>query len=500
MTDVVQCSRTLAVHFAPAVYRSVGSAQVLPELVKSLDIANVQCIQFVPSGIVRVTFKESAQCDAALAGGVSFRGAGLRVTPVDARTRLVYLRDLPAEVPDEPVRAFFRKFGVLHSLSPQFHPGWPDVKNGTRVAKVTLSKDLPSSVRIAGFDARLWYQGQPQSCPVCRQFGHHVRDCPLNGLCRRCHQPGHMARECSSRRPSVDPVPDASTDTVPSDPAAGVDHTMSDDEDDPDYVPSSASEPGSCSGDEETLRSIPTSVLAARARKRSAPPAVPSDESSVDPRDNDLSPASTVDPVPGTPESASTVTVDPAPGTPVSASAVVASVPDPVDPVPGMPESASAVVVPDSTPASPAPKPRKKKPRSSQPAVASSPAKSSSVKSAPSTPVVKSSATESTPVVTIPAKSTSVPRPPAISFWDRSRRTGFGYVVDDGTGASVHFDFGRLSQSIECESTTFEYDRFVKYVHHGFGHGRDVGRTIGRPQDIVCLFPGIPREFPKPPK
>ena len=166
MTDVVQCSRTLAVHFPPAVYRAVGSSQVLPELAKSLDITNVQCVQFVPNGIVRVTYKESVECDAALVSGVSFRGTSLRATPVDARTRLVYLRDLPAEVPDDPVRAFFRKFGVLHSLSPQFHPGWPDVKNGTRVAKVTLTKDLPSSVRIAGFDARLWYQGQPQSCPV----------------------------------------------------------------------------------------------------------------------------------------------------------------------------------------------------------------------------------------------------------------------------------------------------------------------------------------------
>ena len=321
MAEVVQCSRTLAVHFAPHVYRSVGSAQVLPELVKSLDIANVQCIQFVPNGVVRVTFKEAAQCDVALAGGVSFRGDRLRVTPVDARTRLVYLRDLPAEVPDEPVKVFFRKFGVLHSLSPQFHPGWPDVKNGTRVAKVTLTKDLPSSVRIAGYDARLWYQGQPQSCPVCRQFGHRVRDCPLNGLCRRCQQPGHMARECTSRRPTVDPV---STDPVSSDPGAGVDHTMSDDEDDPDYVVSSASEPGSCSGDEEVLRSVPTSVLSARTRKRSAPPAV-SDES-PDLRDNELSPASILfadsvppavpDPVPGTPESAS-AEVPPAASSPV---------------------------------------------------------------------------------------------------------------------------------------------------------------------------------------
>ena len=259
--SVVQYPRTLAVHFPSTVYRSTGSAQVLPDLVKSLDIANVQCIQFVPNGIVRVTFKESAQCDAALASGVSFRGSKLRVSSVDARTRLVYVRDLPAEVPDEPVSVFLRQYGVVHSLSSQSHPGLPGVKNGTRVAKVTLLKDLPSSVRIAGFDVRLWYQGQPQSCPVCRQFGHRVRDCPLNGLCRRCRQPGHLARECSSRRVSatVDPVP-----------ASGVDPPMSvaDEEEDPEYVCSSASEPGDCSGDEEVVRGASLVELASRMRKR----------------------------------------------------------------------------------------------------------------------------------------------------------------------------------------------------------------------------------------
>ena len=478
MSDVVQCSCTLAVHFPPAVYRSTGSAQVLPDLVKSLDIANVQCIQFVPNGIVRVTFKESAQCDAALASGVSFRGSTLRVSPVDARTRLVYLRDLPAEVPDEPVKVFFRKFGVLHSLSPQFHPGLPGVKNGTRVAKVTLVKDLPSSVHIAGFDARLWYQGQPQSCPVCRQFGHRVRDCPLNGLCRRCRQPGHMARECSSRRPSL--VPDAPS--VP-DPAAGVDPSVSEGEADPDYVLSSASESASCSGDEEVLRSTPTSVLSARLRKRPAPPAVPSEESSVDLRDNELSaPAST------------------APGTPESASAVVApdSVPDSVpDPVPGTPESASAVDVLVS-------KPKSKKPRPSQSAVASSLAKFFSVRSNPvksvptkSAPVesapVESDSVESDSVESAPVESTPVATPPPVSFWEATRRTGFGCFVHDESG-SIYLDFGRFTHSIEIDSTSFEYDRFVKYVHHGYGHAQLSYASQKR------LPAGTPLEFPKPPK
>ena len=490
MASVLQCPCTLAVHFPSEIYRSTGSSQVLPELVKSLDLPNVRGIQFMPNGVVRVTYKEPAQCDAALASGIRFRGAALRISPVDSRTRLVYVRDLPVEAPDDGLKVYLRAFGVVHSCSMQTYPGMPDVFTGTRVVKVTLTKDLPSSARVSGFDVRLWYQGQPQVCPVCRSYGHRVKDCPFNGLCRRCSQPGHMARESSFRRTSVDPA----VSSVP-DPVAGADPSISEDEADPDYVPSSASEPGSCSGDEEVLRSVPTSVLAARVRKRSAPPAVPSDESSVDLRDNELSPVS---------ELASTV-----PGTPESASAVVApesgSAPAVPDPVPGTPVSASAVAVPDSTPVSASAessgsKPKKKKPRSSQSAVASSLAKFFSVKSNPvkSTPV-QSSPVESTPVESTPAESASVESspvagsPPA-SFWEVSRRTGFGYVVDDGCGSSIRLDFGRLSRSIEIESTSFEYDRFVKYVHHGFG------RVPFRPPHTTYLPAGTPLEFPKPPK
>ena len=59
--------------------------------------------------------------------------------------------------------------------------------------------------------------------------------------------------------------------------------------------------------------------------------------------------------------------------------------------------------------------PRKKKPRSSQAAAASSPAKSTSV---------ESTAAKSTPVKSISAKSTSVSRPPFSRYWEASRRTG----------------------------------------------------------------------------
>ena len=486
MAVELQCPRTLALQFPSEIYRSTGASQVLPELVKSLDLPNVRGIQFMQNGVVRVTYKEPAQCDAALTSGIRFRGAALRTSPVDSRTRLVYVRDLPVEVPVDGLKVYLRAFGVIHAVSMQTYPGMPQVFNGTRVVKVTLAKDLPSSARVSGFDVRFWYQGQPQACPVCRSYGHRVKDCPFNGLCRRCSQPGHMARECSFRRSSV--VPAASS---VSDPVAGADLSISEDEDDPDYVLSSASESGPCSGDEEVLRSVPTSVLAARARKRSAPPAVPSDESSVDLRDNELSPASDpVDPVPGTPESASAVVAsvpDSVPGTPESASAVV-PVPDPVpvasvpDPVAGTPVSASAACTKSESSVSPpakessGSKPRKKKPR----ATASSSAKSAPVKSAPA---------KSTP-----AKSTSVPVPPSSTYWEASRRTGFGYVLQDCTGDSVYFDFGRFSRSIEIESTTFEYDRFVKYVHHDVDRPYLWSTRTPRPRQLPA---GTPLEFPK---
>ena len=475
MAAVLQCPRTLAVQFPSEIYRSTGTSQVLPELVKSLDMPNVCAVQFMRNGVVRVTYKEPAQCDAALTSGISFRGASLRVAPVDSRTRLVYVRDLPVEVPDDGLKVYLRAFGVVHSCVMQTYPRLPQVATGTRVVKVTLTKDLPSSARISGFDVRFWYQGQPQACPVCRSYGHRVKDCPFNGLCRRCSQPGHMARECSFRRSSVStPAASSVPDVSVSDPVSGVNPAMSEDEDDPDYVPSSASEPGSCSGDEEVLRSV--------------------DESSVDLRDNELSPAS--DPVPGTPESASAVVApvpDSVPGTPESASAVVSSDPvsasaDPVpDPVPGTPVSAPAVVVPDSTPV---PKPKKRKLRPPPVAEPSVPAESTPVESTP----VESTPVESTPVKSTPVKSAPVPRPPRRTFWEATRRTGFGFVVLDGTGASVYLDFGRLSRSVQGDSTSFEFDRFVKYVHHG------VGRVPIRSPDTVYLSPGTPLEFPKPPK
>ena len=317
------------------------------------------------------------------------------------------------------------------------------------MAKVTLLKDLPTSVRIAGFDVRLWYQGQPQPCPVCRQFGHRVRDCPLNGLCRRCHQPGHMARECSSRRVSV---------TSPA-PVSGADPPMSTaDEDDQDYVCFSASESDvcsdeeeatdACSGDEEVLKHSAALVkdIASRMRKRAL------SESFIDfilagESSDDLVSQSALA------ESQPSLFSD-APESPV---------PVPSDPVP---RSDLSVPVPsDPVPRSVRP-PRKKK------------------------------CVELPPSGFSPQQVADALTHPYSGILPR---TSYAYVSPDAVKPDVPvvMDFGYLTRAIVNDDCTFELDRFVKYVHRKFS--RVVASPIFASSVVVSaesLPAGTPAKFP----
>ena len=76
------------------------------------------------------------------------------------------------------------------------HNKFPKISTGTRKVTMSVTKEIPSILRVAGCDCRVWYAGQPSVCPICRKPGHRVKQCPDQGKCRRCHQPGHVARQC----------------------------------------------------------------------------------------------------------------------------------------------------------------------------------------------------------------------------------------------------------------------------------------------------------------
>ena len=434
-SDFVDCACTLAVQFPDNVYRSAGVSVVLPELLKCVDVPKVRCVQFIRNGLVRVTFDDTVSCEAALSSGVVFRGVRLPVAPVSLRSRLVYVRDLPAEVPESLVQVALSSYGTVHSVSAMEHTGYPGLLNGTRLVKIVLEKDIPSSLHISGFECRVWYRGQPQACVICHSYRHRVRECPLNGLCRRCHQAGHVARECREpRRPS----------TVPHEPLSTLEADVVSDSNDVDFVPSDVPESSSSIAEEEELLVSGDENVLADATVLALPPrlSVPVSGESV--------------PVPeqSVPVSPSSVPVSEE-SVPVSPSSVPVSTPS------------KRSLSPPPALSSPSSKVKSAKPR------VSSPKSSVSSESEPSAVKSRVKFVAATNVDRVRPKSVTRH---ALIFKDR----------DSPCGAS-RFDFGHFTTDVIKDTTLFEYDRFVYYVHRG------ISRATATVLDDVPLCETLPR-------
>ena len=260
--DSIQCPNSLVAFFPASVYRLCGTSTVLTGLLYSVDRDKLSAVQFLRNGAVRLTFKSTEDCESAVSNGIQYGDTPLRVVAMEPKSRLVYLRDCPVEVPDSAVSGFFSSYGEIHSITHSKHQGLPGLRDGTRVVKMTLTKDIPGSVRVAGFDCHVWYRRQPPSCAICKKLGHHSKACCLNGLCRRCFCPGHVARECHNAwgRPAassvLEAVPSASDLATPAEPPL-----PEDDPEDTDFNPdaefesedSSEMEPEFLSGDERVV-------------------------------------------------------------------------------------------------------------------------------------------------------------------------------------------------------------------------------------------------------
>ena len=72
--DVSECPCTLVFQSLADVYRSTGQSVVLPELLKSLELSRVRCVQLICNGLVRVKYNDVVSCNADMSSGVAFRG------------------------------------------------------------------------------------------------------------------------------------------------------------------------------------------------------------------------------------------------------------------------------------------------------------------------------------------------------------------------------------------------------------------------------------------
>ena len=252
----LRCPNSVVLHFPDAVHTTVGSSEMLPYLLDTLEREKLTTVQFLRGGRVRLTFTDQASCDALISSGLTYNNLEVRVLRADSRFRSVYLRDLPSEVSDEDVKAFLQSYGEILSIHRSTFPNFPGIFNGNRVVEFALDRDIPYFVTIADFNCRVWYPGQPAHCAICRKPGHRVSSCPLSGLCRRCLQPGHMARECRRAWDTIRPGTDVLASNVP---AALDDHDENyvPPEEAPSEAPEGMEDVQLMSGDEEVAASAP---------------------------------------------------------------------------------------------------------------------------------------------------------------------------------------------------------------------------------------------------
>ena len=72
---------------------------------------------------------------------------------------------------DAAVRGFFASFGEVHSVSRSSHDAFPGLLDGNCLVKISMTKDIPASVRVAGYDCRVWYRRQPAFLCYLQEVG-----------------------------------------------------------------------------------------------------------------------------------------------------------------------------------------------------------------------------------------------------------------------------------------------------------------------------------------
>ena len=341
----LRCPNSVVLHFPDSVHANCGSSEVLPRLLETVDAEKVTSVQFLRGGRVRLTFKDQASCDDLISSGLVFDDAHVRVVRADLRFRSVYVRDLPFEVPDDDVKAFFESYGDVLSVSRSTFANFPAIYNGNRVVELAVDLDIPYFVTIGDFSCRAWYPGQPVHCTICREVGHRGPSCPLSGLCRRCRRPGHMARECRQPWGAIHPGTEVLSSTVP----------LADDDDDADYVPPSDASTGSSMEDDDEMMSGDHEIVASAAPPPSSPPDAHVPVPDVPPAPfsaSDVPPAPSVS-VPDIPPalSAPAPDVPPAPSIPALDVPPVPNLPD-VPPVPSVPVPDASKLPKSSAPVS----------------------------------------------------------------------------------------------------------------------------------------------------
>lgn len=107
--------------------------------------------------------------------------ADVRLSIAGRNSTYVRVFDIAPEVPDTDLTLVFGEYGKVESVIREKFPiglGLDHLYTGIRGVYVEIEKEIPPSLQISGWKARIFYEGLKDKCFLCCLEGHHKDACP----------------------------------------------------------------------------------------------------------------------------------------------------------------------------------------------------------------------------------------------------------------------------------------------------------------------------------
>ena len=149
--------------------------------------------------------------------GLSFRGVHLTPEPAYVSRQQIFVEGAPFQFQNVLFSEALAGYGKVSQVKHLPVKGHPHIQSGTRMVTMSVSKDIPVFVTIAGFRCKVWYRGQPITCFGCGNTGHVISACPNRRRPQSYAAAANPAQTSAQRpQPPSSAAEDPSVDLSPS--------------------------------------------------------------------------------------------------------------------------------------------------------------------------------------------------------------------------------------------------------------------------------------------
>lgn len=166
------------------------SWEEIAEFVKQLhsDPMKIEAVYRLPGRALCMKYKTEEAMEQMLRRPESIKFTYGNGNTVDVRLsiagrNITYVRvfDIAQEVLDDDLEMVFSAYGKVESIVRERFPtglGLDHLFTGVRGVHLEIKKEIPPSLEIGGWKARIFYEGLRDKCFLCGLQGHHKDACP----------------------------------------------------------------------------------------------------------------------------------------------------------------------------------------------------------------------------------------------------------------------------------------------------------------------------------